>query len=110
MGLPVFDSLLMDWSLQAAGRYLVASVPELEYPRSDPPATVEFIGALSEVLDDVDVFVTNGGFGGVQVALSHGVPFVVAGRHGQGRGQRSRELGRRRALAANRAASSRPGR
>jgi UDP:flavonoid glycosyltransferase YjiC (YdhE family) len=27
----------------------------------------------------VDVMVTNGGFGGVQIALSHGVPLVVAG-------------------------------
>jgi MGT family glycosyltransferase len=28
----------------------------------------------------VDVFVTNGGYGGVQLALAHGVPIVAAGR------------------------------
>lgn len=31
------------------------------------------------VLEHVDVFVTNGGFGGVVVALTHGVPIVGAG-------------------------------
>jgi UDP:flavonoid glycosyltransferase YjiC (YdhE family) len=30
----------------------------------------------------VDVYVTNGGFGGVQYALSNGVPIVVAGKAG----------------------------
>jgi len=29
----------------------------------------------------VDVMVTNGGFGGVHVALAHGVPMVAAGGH-----------------------------
>jgi MGT family glycosyltransferase len=33
----------------------------------------------ASVMPHVDVFVTNGGYGGVQVALSHGVPMVVAG-------------------------------
>ncbi|WP_245894139.1 glycosyltransferase [Chamaesiphon polymorphus] len=31
------------------------------------------------LMPHVDVMVTNGGFGGVQIALSHGVPLVVAG-------------------------------
>jgi UDP:flavonoid glycosyltransferase YjiC (YdhE family) len=34
-------------------------------------------GAL---LPHVDVMITNGGFGGVQLALAHGVPLVVAGK------------------------------
>jgi MGT family glycosyltransferase len=34
---------------------------------------------FSELLPRVDVFVTNGGYGGVNQALSHGVPVVVAG-------------------------------
>jgi UDP:flavonoid glycosyltransferase YjiC (YdhE family) len=33
-------------------------------------------GAL---LPHVDVMITNGGFGGVQLALAHGIPLVVAG-------------------------------
>ena len=32
-----------------------------------------------QLLPLVDVFVTNGGYGGVQQALSHGVPIVTAG-------------------------------
>jgi UDP:flavonoid glycosyltransferase YjiC (YdhE family) len=32
------------------------------------------------LLSHVDVMVTNGGYGGVQTALAHGVPLVVAGR------------------------------
>ena len=34
---------------------------------------------FSELLPKVDVFVTNGGYGAVNQALSHGVPVVVAG-------------------------------
>lgn len=33
----------------------------------------------TELLPHVDVMVTNGGYGGVHLALSHGVPLVVAG-------------------------------
>jgi len=32
------------------------------------------------VLPHVDAMVTNGGYGGVQTALAHGVPIVAAGR------------------------------
>jgi MGT family glycosyltransferase len=35
---------------------------------------------FDEVLPLADVYVTNGGFGGVQLALSHGVPIVAAGK------------------------------
>ncbi|AFY96966.1 glycosyltransferase [Chamaesiphon minutus] len=34
---------------------------------------------FDRLMPDVDVMVTNGGFGGVQLALSNGVPLVVAG-------------------------------
>ena len=34
---------------------------------------------FGELLPHVDVMVTNGGYGGVQFALAHGVPLVVAG-------------------------------
>jgi UDP:flavonoid glycosyltransferase YjiC (YdhE family) len=34
---------------------------------------------FAAVFESTDVFVTNGGFGGVQLALSKGVPLVVSG-------------------------------
>jgi UDP:flavonoid glycosyltransferase YjiC (YdhE family) len=40
---------------------------------------VERFLPLAPLLPFVDVFVTNGGYGGVQYALSNGVPIVVAG-------------------------------
>jgi UDP:flavonoid glycosyltransferase YjiC (YdhE family) len=33
-----------------------------------------------ELLPHVDVMITNGGYGGVQQALSHGIPLILAGR------------------------------
>ncbi len=50
-------------------------------PVDDRPANarlVEFV-PFGELLPLVDVMVTNGGYGGVQQALAHGVPLVVAG-------------------------------
>ncbi len=166
LGLPPLDSYFMDWGAQIADRYLVPSVPQFEYPRSDLPENVEFVGPFlpqgvddwtppvwwddvlaakaagrpvvlvtqgtiatdpanlvlpaveglagsdalviattvghdpddvlpaddrpanarlvefipfTELLPLVDVMVTNGGYGGVQLALAHGVPLVVAG-------------------------------
>jgi UDP:flavonoid glycosyltransferase YjiC (YdhE family) len=45
------------------------------------PANVRVAADLpyDELLPKVDVIVTNGGYGGVQFALRHGVPLVVAG-------------------------------
>ncbi len=43
-------------------------------------ARVEKFIPYSELLPHVDVMLTNGGYGGVQFALAHGVPLVVAGR------------------------------
>ncbi|HYN35217.1 MAG TPA: nucleotide disphospho-sugar-binding domain-containing protein, partial [Ilumatobacteraceae bacterium] len=42
-------------------------------------AHVESYIPFASILPHVDVMVTNGGFGGVQLALAHGVPMVVAG-------------------------------
>lgn len=42
-------------------------------------ARVEPFVPYDHLLDKVDVLVTNGGYGGVHYALSHGVPLVVAG-------------------------------
>src|SRR3954449_6584228 len=169
LGLPRRTSYFMDWGAEIAARYLVPSVPQFEYPRSDLPETVEFVGPFlpgravswtppewwddildahatgrpivlvtqgtvatdpanlilpsitglggseplvvvttvgydpdvvlppdqrpanvrmasflpfGELLPMVDVFVTNGGYGGVQLALANGVPLVVAGATG----------------------------
>ncbi|ADV84371.1 glycosyltransferase [Terriglobus saanensis] len=62
----------------AAGR------PDLEVirlPRGGKPKNTEIEHFLpfGKVLPKVDVFVTNGGFGSINMALSEGVPMVVAG-------------------------------
>ena len=151
---------VLDWPRRAEA-IVQFTVPEFEYPRSDAPATLHFVGPVSasgsraplppwwaeldgsrplvhvtqgtianqdfgqlvapaldglagedvliavatggrpveslpplpsnaraaeylpndELLPRTDVFVTNGGYGGVQYALRHGVPIVAAGRH-----------------------------
>ncbi|HUC38233.1 MAG TPA: nucleotide disphospho-sugar-binding domain-containing protein [Acidimicrobiales bacterium] len=47
----------------------------------DPPpnAVVERFVPYAALLPHVDVMVSNGGFGSVQLAITHGVPMVVAG-------------------------------
>jgi MGT family glycosyltransferase len=55
--------------------------PDDVLPADDRPANVrltEFV-PFTELLPLVDVMVTNGGYGGVQLALANGVPLVVAG-------------------------------
>jgi UDP:flavonoid glycosyltransferase YjiC (YdhE family) len=166
LGLEPPPGFIMDWGAHVADRYLQASIPEFEYPRSDLPETVEFIGPMlpapgsdwslpawwsdiaearqagrpvvlvtqgtsdtdlshlvlpaiealggqdmlvlattagpdpeelmpaarrpanlrlerfipfTELLPLTDLMVTNGGFGGVQMALAAGVPLVVTG-------------------------------
>lgn len=53
-------------------------VSDLSGPLPDN-ARVEAFIPHDRLLPHVDVMVTNGGYGGVQCALSHGVPLVVAG-------------------------------
>ncbi|MGK5173840.1 nucleotide disphospho-sugar-binding domain-containing protein [Geodermatophilus sp. CPCC 205761] len=50
-------------------------------PADDRPANLRVTPFVpfTELLPLVDVMVTNGGYGGVQTALAHGVPLVVAG-------------------------------
>ena len=47
------------------------------YPQ--PNIVVRDFVDFAKVLDFADVFITNGGFGGVQLSLSKGVPMVVSG-------------------------------
>jgi UDP:flavonoid glycosyltransferase YjiC (YdhE family) len=55
--------------------------PDTVLPERDRPATVriEPFVPFTELLPLVDVMVTNGGYGGVQMALAYGVPLVGAG-------------------------------
>lgn len=153
-----YDRPILDW-LQRADAIAQFTIPEFEYPRSDAPANLHFVGPLhgpgspvpapewwheldgsrpvvhltqgtiankdfgqlvapaltalanedvtvvvssggravdtlpplpsnaraasylsyEALLPKTDVFVTNGGYGGVQLALSHGVPVIVTG-------------------------------
>ncbi|MGH3808525.1 MAG: glycosyltransferase [Pseudonocardiaceae bacterium] len=52
---------------------------ELGLPSLRPNVRVARFIPFTLLLPFVDVYVTNGGFGGVQYALSHGVPIIVAG-------------------------------
>ncbi len=166
MGLAPMDGFFIDWAALIADRYLQSGIPEFEYPRSDLPPSVEFVGAthatgmddwapppwwpdiavarndgrpvvfvtqgsaatdpvnlvlpaisalagadmlvvatsggrdprqvlpaagrpanlriedfipFTEILPLADVMVTNGGYGGVQTALAHGLPLVAVG-------------------------------
>ena len=49
--------------------------------RATAPANARISAFLpyDELLPKVDVMITNGGYGGVQFALAHGVPLIVAG-------------------------------
>lgn len=46
---------------------------------AQPNVVVRDYVDFAEVFDFTDVFITNGGFGGVQLSLSKGVPLVVSG-------------------------------
>jgi UDP:flavonoid glycosyltransferase YjiC (YdhE family) len=52
-------------------------VPRAQRPRN---LRLETFVPFTELLPLAGVLVTNGGYGGVQTALAHGVPLVVAGR------------------------------
>ncbi len=59
----------------------VCPEPDDVIPERERPANlrIERFIPFTELLSSVDVMVTNGGFGGVQTALAHGVPIVGAG-------------------------------
>lgn len=68
-----------DLMVIAAG---VRDPDELGPSSLSPNVRVERFIPFSPLLPFVDVYVTNGGFGGVQYALSNGVPIVVAAKAG----------------------------
>jgi len=53
---------------------------DAELERVPPNARVAEFIPFDDLLPHTDVLVSNGGFGGVQLALSHGVPMVLAGQ------------------------------
>jgi MGT family glycosyltransferase len=60
----------------------VIAVGEADFtvPATVPSSVhIEQFVPLAAVMPHTDVFVTNGGYGGVQMALKHGVPMVAAG-------------------------------
>lgn len=67
------------WVVVATGGRPVAELrQQFGGPLPANTRTAEFL-PYDRLLDRTDVVVTNGGFGGVQRALAHGVPLVVAG-------------------------------
>jgi MGT family glycosyltransferase len=46
MGVAAPPVFLNDWAVHIADRYLATTIPEFEYPRSDMPENVEFIGPM----------------------------------------------------------------
>jgi MGT family glycosyltransferase len=62
----------------AAGRPDLETI-RLPAGRKPDNTKIETFIPFEQILPKVDVFVTNGGFGSVNLALSHGVPMVVAG-------------------------------
>ena len=74
--LPAINGLIGDDVLLIAAG--VRDPDELGFPSLAPNVRVERFIPVN-LLPLVDVFVTNGDFAGIQYALSHGVPVVVAG-------------------------------
>jgi UDP:flavonoid glycosyltransferase YjiC (YdhE family) len=60
---------------------LVIAVPVQEGQLGDLPGNVraEPFVPFDRLMPHVDVMVSNGGYGGTQMALAHGVPLVIAG-------------------------------
>jgi len=73
---PTIDALAGDDVL------VVVSTGGRPVPERDYPANVRIAPYLpyDKLLPLTDVYVTNGGYGGVHYAMEHGVPIVVAGR------------------------------
>ncbi len=58
---------------------VAVSAKPADLPRLPANVRAETFVPFGHLLPHVDVMVTNGGYGGTQLALAHGVPLVVAG-------------------------------
>jgi UDP:flavonoid glycosyltransferase YjiC (YdhE family) len=71
----------------AGSRYLVIATTggsntlELKQKYSFANIVVEDFIPFREVMPHADVFITNGGYGGVMLGIEHGLPLVVSGVH-----------------------------
>ncbi|RKS10364.1 MGT family glycosyltransferase [Nocardiopsis sp. Huas11] len=75
IGCGPYRGLITDWPFQAADRYLQTGLPEFEYPRSDMPDNVEFIGVTAQ--EGVDEGTPPGWWEDVARARAEGRPVVV---------------------------------
>ncbi|RKS10365.1 MGT family glycosyltransferase [Nocardiopsis sp. Huas11] len=75
VGFPRPEGFFMDWGLQLADRYLTANIPEFEYPRSDLPAAVEFVGPM--LPDGVDDWTPPEWWSDLERARARGRPVVL---------------------------------
>ncbi len=55
------------------------NIDTIPLSQTAPNARLETFIPYSQLMPHVDALITNGGYGGVQQALTHGVPMVVAG-------------------------------
>jgi UDP:flavonoid glycosyltransferase YjiC (YdhE family) len=77
-----FDQLLRPALEALAGEDVLVVVTTANKPLEGPvPANARVAGFLhyGELMPHVDLLVTNGGYGTVQMALAHGVPIVASG-------------------------------
>jgi UDP:flavonoid glycosyltransferase YjiC (YdhE family) len=78
-----FDELIRPTlaALEAMDAVVVAATGRAAADIGAVPANARVAAFIpfDELLPHVDVFVTNGGYGGIQQALRHGVPMVLAG-------------------------------
>lgn len=75
MGDGPFPGFFADWSLHMADRYLQLGAPEFEYPRTDLPRSIDFIGITDQ--RGIDSFVQPDWWSDLAEAKANGVPVVV---------------------------------
>lgn len=70
-------------ALKDSNKYLVISADDKETLKGyDIYNHIDIRGEVpySSIMSKTDIFITNGGYGGVNLALKYGVPIIVAGR------------------------------
>jgi MGT family glycosyltransferase len=77
--MPTFEALA-DENVSVIATTGNRSLADLDLSALPSNARVEQFIAYPQLLPQVDVMITNGGFQGVQAALAHGIPLITAGR------------------------------
>lgn len=73
--LPPLKGCFLDWNVMLSTRYLAATIPEFEYPRSDLPAIVQFTGALLPIASPA--WGPPAWWGDIAAARDDGRPIIV---------------------------------